>query len=352
MAGKNFEKEKGGRKIMPETHQNPSRSNLVIGLTGPFGSGCSTMYDVLRSDFEFEGFRISDDIRNEAREAGKYIEKGRPGWRKVLQQHGNEKRKDDAGYWVKKILERIDAANSGNGNIVIDGFRNIHEVGIIRSIYPRFFLVALYAEKEERWKRVQGDYGGRQNEFEEDDRRDKLEEFEWGQSVQKCVDDADYAFYNNEHLFVEKHGEHGKETPALEKVRRLMKSQAEDFVPLMKRVAGRARPPRPQEIQIAAAYAQSNASTCSKRHVGAVITITRDGQEFPISVGFNENPPNIKTCLDEGGCYKDEDMESKLAAKENIYCFKCGKPYNKLEKPWICECGASAISKKILQLFC
>jgi deoxycytidylate deaminase/dephospho-CoA kinase len=323
---------------MPEAHHNPSRSNIVIGLTGPFGSGCSTLRKVLKEQFDFREFMISDDIRKEVKADSKFVEKGKTGWRKALQEHGNKKRNGDEGYWVKKVLERIDTSSIGDKNIVIDGFRNVHEVEVIRSVYPRFFLVAVYAEKKERWERVKKDYEGRYNEFEEDDQRDKLEEFEWGQSVQKCVDDADYAFYNNEQYFI---CDQGQDAPALEKINRIMKTQADDFVPLMKGNSGIARNPKPEEVQIAAAYAQSNSSTCKKRHVGAVIVISRNSKDFPISMGFNENPPNIKTCLEEGGCYKDEDMASKLSAKKKIYCLKCGKLYDSLTKPWICECGAS-----------
>jgi hypothetical protein len=40
------------------------RSNLVIGLTGPFGSGCSEMRAVLaQKEFAFHPFKISDDNR-------------------------------------------------------------------------------------------------------------------------------------------------------------------------------------------------------------------------------------------------------------------------------------------------
>lgn len=322
---------------MSKTEIDFNRTNIVIGLTGPFGSGCSTLRKVLEDNFGFVGFAISDEIREEVKGEGKLIDKGNQGWRKVLQEHGDLKRQNNKKYWVERILKRIEKAKISKP-IIIDGFRNFGEVEEIRRVYPTFFLVAVYAEKDERWKRVHKDYGGRNDEFEEDDRRDKLEEFEWGQSVQKCVDDADYAFYNNEHLFID---EHGSEEPALEKIQRLMKQQADDFIPLMTGVEPQARSPHPEEIQIAAAYAQSNASTCAKRHVGAVITIGQNGQEFPISVGYNENPLGVTTCFKQGACFKDEDMESKLGALKEIHCFKCGRKYNKLTKPWRCECGES-----------
>jgi deoxycytidylate deaminase len=316
-----------------------NRSNLVIGLTGPFGSGCSKMREVLeQSEFGFRPFKISDDIREELKKEKKLIKKGKPGWRKILQEHGNKRRKEDRAYWVNKVINRIDKAGIQNENIVIDGFRNFLEVQEIRKVYPRFFLVAICAEKEERWKRVRKDYNGRYNEFDDDDRRDQNEEFEWGQSVQKCVDDADYVYYNIEHLVVNLES---NEDPDTNKIERRLRKQADDFVPLMKEEKG--RPPTPDEVQIAAAYAQSNSSTCLKRHVGAVITIQKDGQQLPISMGFNENPPNIRTCKSENACYKDEDMMSRLRARgKSIYCPSCGEHHKDLGEPWICgKCGMS-----------
>ena len=310
------------------------RPNLVIGLTGPFGSGCSEMCKVLKDEFGFQAFKISDDIREEVRKIGSLIGKGKPGWRKVLQGHGNKQRESDRAYWVKKIISKIDSANIGDEDIVIDGFRNFQEVQEIRKIYPRFFLVAIYAEKEERWSRVQKDYKGNMDEFEEDDKRDKNQDFDWGQSVQKCVDDADYVFYNNEHLTVTI----SRETvPDTTQVNKILKEQAGEFVPLM-RGGEKVRLPRPEEIQIVTAYAQSNFSTCRKRHVGAAITVAKDGQELVISAGYNENPASIETCLKAGGCYKDENMESKLAEQgKDIYCPSCGQKHKDLTEPWKCK---------------
>ena len=316
------------------------RSNLVIGLTGPFGSGCSKMREVLtQQEFGFRPFKISDDIREELRNEGKLKGKGNTGWRKVLQDRGNKRRMKDGAYWVRKVLRRIDEAGVRDENIVIDGFRNFLEVQEIRRIYPRFFLVAICAEKEERWRRVRKDYNGDYNEFEDDDRRDQNEEFDWGQSVQRCVDDADYVYYNNEHFVVSLEG---SEDPDLNKIERELKNRARDFLYLMRGEKGR-RDPKPEEIQIAAAYAQSNSSTCLKRHVGAVITIERDHKQFAISMGYNENPPNIRTCKSEAVCYKDEDMLSKLRARgKSIYCPYCGTLHKDLSEPWTCKkCGVS-----------
>jgi deoxycytidylate deaminase len=318
---------------------NRSRSNLVIGLTGPFGSGCSTMRDVLASQFGFHPFRIADDIRSEVEELNRSIPKGKKGWRSLLQEHGDTRRKEWVGYWVDKVVGRVDEARVGDKDIVIDGFRNPDEVQEIRRVYPNFFLVAVCANKEERWSRVRKDYKGNMNEFEDDDRRDQYEEFKWGQGVQKCVDDADYVWYNNEHLMVSL--ESG-EDPDSTSIERAFRKACDDFVPLL-RSNGKHRDPTGDEIHIAAAYAQSHSSTCEKRHVGAVITIRRHEQEFPISTGYNENPPSVRTCRNTGLCYKDRDMMSRLKARSaRIYCPKCGKFQKNFDDPWNCwKCGTS-----------
>jgi deoxycytidylate deaminase/dephospho-CoA kinase len=325
--------------VRPAVGASRSRSNLVIALTGPFGSGCSTMRDLLASQFCFHPFKVSDEIRSEVEKEKIGVPKGQPGWRRVLQEHGDRRRKDDLAYWVKRVVEKIDRADIGEKAIVVDGLRNSHEAEEMRKIFPRFFLVAVCAEKEERWSRVRADYGGRFNEFEDDDRRDQNEDFKWGQSVQKCVDEADYVYYNTDHHIVNLGG---NESPDGRRIERVFKERAKDFVPLMG-AQEQHRGPTTDEIQIAAAYAQSHSSTCLKRHVGAVITITRKGQEFPISMGFNENPPGIRTCKSESACYKDEDMLSKLKARgQKLFCPVCGEKHKDLDEPWVCsKCKAS-----------
>jgi len=92
---------------MPEKQLIKDRSNIVIGLTGPFGSGCSTLRKVLTENFDFIPFAISDDIRAEVQAEGRLLDKGKLGWRKVLQEQGDKRRQKNIGYWVNKVLERV-----------------------------------------------------------------------------------------------------------------------------------------------------------------------------------------------------------------------------------------------------
>ncbi len=119
--------------------------------------------------------------------------------------------------------------------VMVLGFAAIMTVFLLK--FPRFFLVAICAEKENRWKRVSRDYCGRQGEFDRDDRRDENEGLAWVQTVQKCVVDADFVYFNNEQHFVRVVD---KEKANDVKIKRDLRKQADDFVPLMKGVPGAA----------------------------------------------------------------------------------------------------------------
>ena len=311
-------------------------SNLVVGLTGPVGSGCSSMAGVLQNRC-FRSYRLSDEIRNEMKAAGCCPRKRSKNYRKALQDYGNQRRQMRLAYWVGKLLERVEKEAVGESPIVIDGIRNFGEVQRLRHEYPNFFLVAICAEREHRWTRVKSDYGGRQSEFQRDDRRDQNEGIPHGQQVQQCVDDADFVYFNNEQHMIRVRDE---DRPGQTQIEADLGRQADNFVPLMEGKE-EGRPPTPQESQMAAAYALSNASSCLKRHVGAVVTVERGGREIPISMGYNENPAGVARCIDNGGCSKDEHMRSWFAAQTKVYCPRCGAKLSSPTETTRCECGDS-----------
>jgi deoxycytidylate deaminase len=277
------------------------------------------MADVLKG-LGFRRYRMSDAIREEAKRRGKGPSKGTKDWRKKLQDLGDRRRKEDRRYWVDKVFDRMEQDGIGQQSLVVDGIRNCEEVSAFRERFPSFFLVAVCAGRDNRWKRVREDYGGDEAQFQRDDRRDKDEGQPWGQCVQRCVDDADYVYSNDRQLVVE---HKGKERAARPDIHRELERQANEFVPLMRGEQGK-RPPTPEEVEMAAAYALSNASSCTKRHVGAVITVEHEGRELPISMGYNENPAGTQRCIDNGGCVKDRHMASWFSALERIHCPSCG----------------------------
>lgn len=313
---------------------------LVVGLTGPVGSGVSTTAVAIKSGGTdpilkpFIVIQISKPIKEELRkreglpEGTPINEEFVPNCRKKLQDIGDEGRNTHGlHYWVQKAFEPF----PGNGeDLVVDGIRNLGEVAFLRRIFPRFFLVSVHAYFKTRWERVDKKYKGNQRQFIEDDLRDQDEDLNHGQQVSKCTLDSDFAFLNEKDL---QDTANQKRTifemlcPDL----RLMKHFDTDLLPPKMR-----RTPSPNEVHMATAYSQSHRSNCLKRHVGAVV-VSIDG--IPLSIGFNENPRPLDACSSkqfENTCFKDGHMNKKLEEMAPLQCPKCGQRHETIANPWKC----------------
>lgn len=293
---------------------------LVIGLTGPLGSGVSTTAQALGS-IGFQRLSLSDPIKQHFidKHTLKSIDeiKGLPDWRAKLQDVGNEGRQLAEDYWIERLLNTNALSHE---YIAIDSIRNYKEAESLRKRFDRFFLVAVVASKEARWERVKSAYRSDQARFEADDKRDSDEDLQHGQQVETCVLEADYILLNEE--------SRSSSSAWITNI----KSKIEKDLELMRGIA--ARPPSEEEVQMATAFSQSYSSRCLKRQVGAVIV---DSSGLPISLGFNENPVHMKPCIHEyGGCFKDQDMEGKLEKME-VFCPKCGSSNSRLITPWKCS---------------
>lgn len=308
-------------------------TNFVIGLTGSLGSGCSTLSKALETK-GFKRISLSDPIKEKFRELypGKEPTKDSFGedWRAELQDIGNQGRQDGfvegdtddhQDYWINLAFKAIE---DHQGDIVIDGIRNIGEVEALRTKYPQshFWLVAVYANYETRWERIRERYPN-EKVFERDDLRDSNEDERFGQNVQKCVYEADFVFKNEEPL---QPNSKIIETLAEKLMRQVSVMKGED-----------SRHPTIREVSMATAVSQSNASRCLKRKVGALIV--DENNNIPFSVGYNDNPVGMLSCFDlyNRQCYKDMIMESKLEDMGPLYCPKCSKKHESLSKPWICD---------------
>ncbi len=120
-------------------------NSLLIGITGGFGSGKSTV----ASFFESKGFKkiiLSLFLEEEVGKRGlKKIT------RKILQDIGNEWRKKyGSGILAKKALEYLGEVNK---NMVIDRIRNPGEIEVLRK-NKNFILLGIIADRKVRFERL------------------------------------------------------------------------------------------------------------------------------------------------------------------------------------------------------
>lgn len=163
---------------------------MVIGLTGTIAAG----KDIIADYFKNKGFRyfsLSHVVREEATKLGIRHE------RKLLQDLGNKLRSEHGNsVLVLKLLDKINA----NENVIVDSIRNTSEVLELRKL-NNFHLIAIDAPLELRFKRSQ--LRNRESDpktyeqFLIDEARDRAENTENGQQVEKCIQLADFFIYNN-----------------------------------------------------------------------------------------------------------------------------------------------------------
>jgi len=314
------------------------RKGLMLGVTGSFGSGCSTMALALQK-YGYKRVSLSSAVRDELtqrRKEGKIPAVSTKGDdRKLLQDIGNELRKlHGPDYWAQRAVENADKT-IGAGLVVFDGIRNSHELDYLRTTFPNFILITVWCPFPKRFERVTSDYGGDRSAFEEDDKRDGNEEFEYGQQVQLCVDKADIVIRNDE-----------KRTPQAAAVRHL-ENRIEQYISLIK--CTEVRPPHNDELAMAIAYTSALRSLCLKRTVGAAIT-THNG--VLVSSGYNENPDPMFPCIKAFGyCYKDaqlrDHIQTMVARNPECPNKKCKTPLKgvaDLRDGFKCEkCGYSLV---------
>ncbi len=272
-------------------------NGLIIGLTGSFGSGCSTLTKAFKNK-KFEGYSLSDIIWDKWREDNPGKE-DKEAEREELQDIGNNLREDDGNEILAlKTWEQVVADKNNNKNLVFDSIRNTAEINFFRNKFPlRFYLIAVECPREMRYNRVRGKQydpqGKTREDFENDDKRDRNEEgFEHGQQVQRCVDEADITIKNENDIPDEK-----------VQIQKL----SEKIIPHISLLSGVLRPPEPEEYFMSLAYTASLKSKCFKRQVGAVIV---DELGRVLGVGCNENLELLKQCIDKDGpgdCQRDID---------------------------------------------
>lgn len=264
---------------------------IVIGMTGPFGSGCSYISINILVELGYEYISLSEILRETA--------KKQDSSRTELQDVGNEIRLQNGNDFLAKEAIKI-IEKSDKDKFVVDSIRNTHEVEALRSKFSRFFLFAVWAANNVRWERSREQYNDNGALFEKDDKRDKDEKIESGQQITLCYQMADVIILNEKTI-------HTKETDQFRELYETTKKYI-DLIEQKNKFE-----PTEKETLMTMAYANSMRSSCTQRKVGALI-IDECGNVF--SSGYNEVPSSERPCKNTYGmCYRKyirEDLNKKL----------------------------------------
>ena len=273
----------------------------VIGLTGSFGSGCTTHVLPSIGKRGYKRSSLSALLREEY--SAVYPDHEDPP-REALQDFGNRLRLEKGcDYLARRGVEEI--TNGESDKWIVDSIRNPSEVEHLRSAFHEgFFLFGVYAHYETRWNRVKHFPPYNENEalFKQHDKRDADERLEHGQRVRDCYIRADIVILNDRDHHAGSRGEQEFD------------QKIGNFIDLVERKEPFV--PSQDDAMMAIAYANSLRSSCVKRKVGAVVV---DKLGNIISSGYNEVPVGASSCMDVYGmCYRDKLKEETARDIANV----------------------------------
>lgn len=329
---------------------------LVFGLTGAFGSGCSTLARVLAEERGFTDTKISDLII-EAWHALPREERGdhdRPP-RGALQDLGDDLRRatERYAYWVELAVSRVADADATVTRFVIDGIRNPSEIEWLRERFKNAFIIAVDAPPDERWERLRQTpawKGRHRSDFDTVSNRDQEAPEQYGQRVQQCTDLADFVITNDESFTPNRASHH-------------LLSRADDLIALTEDSS--IRRPTDDETFLHMAYASAMRSACLKRNVGAVIVqgtmVTGSRAQPPADtrfrlqvagVGYNENPDNMRPCVEEfRTCYRDLWRDAEMKSRGFTSCPYCNHSLEGTAWPYRCQNPDCSSGGSLLEAF-
>jgi dephospho-CoA kinase len=166
---------------------------MIIGLTGPMGSGKSTASEILQ-ERGFTRFSFSDEVKKEALNRGIPISE-----RALLQDIGDDLRKK---YGLEILAKRLFSSfkNSNFSHAVFEGIRNPGELKYIQQMGG--FVIGVDAPVDLRFERVRN----RKNpydpttleEFKLNEQRDRgVNQQSFGQNADECLKLSDTVIINN-----------------------------------------------------------------------------------------------------------------------------------------------------------
>lgn len=320
--------------------------NMIIGLTGRFGAGCTTTYNLLIKEYNFKCFSLSDYLRVIAQQDKKYIKLPEKNKRAYLQNLGDKLRKENnQAYLAQEVIKNI---NHNNCDIVVDSFKNPAEIIAFRNKFTNFYLFAIDAETETRWERTKTKYDKDRKIFDEDDERDKGtdEEPYEGQQVKTCMKISDILINSEKSFYTLDEKLRIKSNPkTIEEYGQKIKK----YVDLI-RTPGMKKP-NLDELYMHQACSISLRSTCLKRQVGAII-VRNDNEigegSYVISSGCNNVPYGELDCVDLGGCFRDKEKDEII--NRISHCSNCGRKILNKGSTKCSKCGEEIYIPKLFDI--
>ncbi len=325
--------------------QNPSKEashkiyNLVIGLSGPYGSGCSSLAEELvriLNDWpgckaekisvsrliDFWTDRFWGKNRQVVEHKGKTGKGDDTDRRDRLQVAGTKLRSSIEKEIIGKIIaheiktrgEDFESHSNieGVGTLVfvVDSLKNYSDLKALRKIYKdEFFFCFVNANTEIRWQRMRNYKSWDENKKADFQKLDAIDSDEklihpevngYGQQVKKLAAHADYYFVNNS-------------------TRENLRDSAYRLTCLL--FGYGISQPKNDERCMHLAFSSANNSACLSRQVGAAI-FTSEGNI--LAVGHNDVPRS------KGGLYSVEDINDHRCL--NVGDRRCINDTNKEER--------------------
>lgn len=266
---------------------------LVIGLVGPVGSGCTTVGRIIGTilnhdyDYRVEHYKLSEYIGSYAHLVGEKIDPGLQAAERIrrLQRIGDNLRKAcGPGYLAAKAIEKIAEIRSREGVKktaegvevpvslrrvhIIDSLKNPQELKLLRDTYgDMFWVFGVFAPERVRRERLLHAQGLDRDSLQDIIKNDYSEAEKHGQSVRDVFHQSDFFVRNDQ------------------ATDQILKSSLSRYLEIL--FGFPVHTPTVDEASMYAAHAEATKSACLSRQVGAAIT-NADGEI--IGLGRNDVP--------------------------------------------------------------